>query len=141
MLGQELAAAAALAEHQAGAISLAQICGTGLTDKQVRWCLKGMRILPTAARGVFRMPGAEPTWRQSLWVAVLAGPSGTVASHLSAAALWGLLPPPEVPHVTVGRNSSGRFSGSAIHHAVVRSADRCRLDRFPVTTVARTVVD
>jgi hypothetical protein len=87
------------------------------------------------------MPGAEPTWQQALWVAILAGPKATVASHLSAAALRGLLPAPEVPHVTVPRAASGRFAGAVVHHATVASADRCRFNRVPVTGVARTIVD
>src|SRR5262245_66611497 len=87
------------------------------------------------------MPGAERTWKQALWVAILAGPKGTVASHLSAASLWGLLPPPAMAHVTVPRCASGRFRGAVVHHANVDSPDRCRFLRFPVTTLARTIVD
>jgi hypothetical protein len=84
---------------------------------------------------------AEVTWRQDLWVAVLAGPPGTVASHASAAALRGLLPPPPIPHVTVPRSSSGRFGGAVIHHATVAAADRCRFEGLPTTGVARTIID
>ena len=87
------------------------------------------------------MPGAEPSWRQALWVAILAGPKATVASHLSAAALRGLLPPPEVPHVIVPRTASGRFGGAVVHHATVTPPDRCWFNRVPVTSVARTIVD
>lgn len=87
------------------------------------------------------MPGAEPTWKQALWVALLAGPKATMASHLSAAALRGLLPPPDVPHVTVPRAASGRFGGAVVHHATVAPADRCRFNRVPATSVARTIVD
>ncbi|HYT38363.1 MAG TPA: hypothetical protein VEN99_02565, partial [Acidimicrobiia bacterium] len=73
------------------------------------------------------MPGAEVTWKQDLWVAILAGPPRTLASHSSAAALRGLLLPPASPHVTVPRGSSGRFPGAVIHHATVSNADRCRV--------------
>jgi len=87
------------------------------------------------------MPGAERTWKQSLWVAILGGPKGTVVSHLSAASVWGLLPPPDVAHVTVARRSSGRFQGAVVHHATVGATDRCRFQRLPVTGLARTIVD
>ena len=87
------------------------------------------------------MPGAEVTWKQDLWVAILAGPPRTVASHSSAAALRGLLLPPASPHVTVPRGSSGRFPGAVIHHATVSNADRCRVEQMPTTGVARTVVE
>jgi len=132
---------AAFAERQAGAVSLGQLTKAGLTERHARAWIRAERILPTAARAVFRMPGAEVTWRQDLWVAVLAGPSGTVVSHTSAAALRGLLSPPPAPHVTVPRGSSGRFAGAAIHHATVMSADRCRIERLPSTGLARAIVD
>ena len=132
---------AAVAEKQQAAISLLQLQGAGMTRDDIRRWVLAERILRTETRAVFRMPGAERTWKQSLWVALLAGPKGTVASHLSAAALWGLLPPPEVPHVTVPRASSGRFRGAVIHHGTIDSADRCRYDRVPTTRLARAIVD
>jgi hypothetical protein len=132
---------AKVAERQEGAVSTKQLAQVGLSEREARVWLRQERLRRTAARGVFRMPGAEPTWRQSLWVAILAGPKTTVASHLSAAALRGLLPPPAVPHVIVPRGTSGRFSGAVVHHATVASADRCRFDRVPTTGVARTIVD
>ena len=132
----------ALSDRQHGAMSLRQLQGAGVTDRYRRAWLRGERIIPTVSRTVFRMPGAPVTWRQHLWVAILAGPPLTVASHTGAAALWGLMPPPETPpHVTVPRQSSGRFPGAGVHHATVPSADRCRFDRVPTTGVARTIVD
>ena len=91
---------AAVAERQEGAVARSQLEGSGLTRPEINFWISSERILGTQARNVFRMPGAEQTWRQTLWVAVLAGPKGTVVSHLSAAGLWGLLPSPEKPHVT-----------------------------------------
>ena len=132
---------AAVAERQEGAVSLKQLAQAGLSERQARAWVRHERLGRTAARGVLRMPGAEPTWKQALWVAILAGPKATVASHLSAAALLGLLPPPQVPHVTVPRAASGRFAGAVVHHATVTSADRCRFNRVSTTGVARTIVD
>jgi hypothetical protein len=141
MLGSMLERVAFFSERQSGALSLAQLAKAGLSERHVKSWVRGERILRTSARTVFRMPGAEVTWRQDLWVAVLAGPPGTVASHASAAALRGLRPPPAVPHVTVPRGSSGRFAGAVVHHATVAAADRCRVDRLPSTGVARAIVD
>jgi hypothetical protein len=132
---------AAYAERQCGAVSLGQLTGAGLTGRHVRAWVRGERIVPTVARSVFRMPGVEVSWRQHLWVAVLAGPPGAVASHASAAALRGLVPAPPVPHVTVPRGSSGRFGGAVVHHATVTSADCCRVEGLPSTGVARAIVD
>ena len=132
---------AAIAEKQHAAIAGSQLVGAGLTRADIGRWLSSERILRTGTRNVFRMPGAEQSWKQSLWVAILAGPKGTVVSHLSALSLWGLGPPPDVPHVTVPRGSSGRFQGAVIHHATVDSADRCRFQRFPTAAIARTIVD
>ncbi|HZQ77534.1 MAG TPA: hypothetical protein VFE55_09405 [Acidimicrobiia bacterium] len=141
MLGTMLERVAAHAERQCGAVSLGQLTNAGLTERHVRAWIRAERILPTGARAVFRMPGAEVSWRQRLWVAVLAGPPGTVVSHASALALRGLFPSPTVPHVTVPRGSSGRFAGAVVHHATVCSADRCRLERLACTGAARAIVD
>lgn len=141
MLGTMLERVAAYGERQCGAVSLGQLGKAGLTERHIRAWTRGERICPTAARTVFRLPGAEVTWRQQLWVAILAGPPGTVASHASASALRGLLPPSAVPHVTVARGLSGRFAGAIVHHATVSSADRCRIEGLPSTGVARAVVD
>jgi hypothetical protein len=141
MLGNLLDEVAAIADRQCGAFSLRQTRKIGATERHVRAWIRWERILPTAARTVFRLPGAETSWRQDLWIAVLAGPSGTVVSHASAAALRGLVLPPPHPHVTVPRGSSGRFCGAVVHHATVPSADRCRFGGLWITGVARTVVD
>jgi hypothetical protein len=132
---------AAIAEKQRGAIGRSQLLGAGLTLAELRHWTLSERILPTGNRNVYRMPGAERTWKQALSVALLAGPPGMVISHLSAAGLWGLLPPAELPPVTVPRRVSGRIRNSVVHHAGVGSTDRCRFQRVPVTAVARTIVD
>jgi hypothetical protein len=139
--GSKVQRVAAIAEKQEAAIAGSQLMGAGLTRADIGRWLSSERILGTGTRNVFRMPGAERTWKQALWVGILALPKGTVVSHLSAASVWGLLPPPELPHVTVPRGSSGRFRGAVIHHATVDSSDRCRFQRFPTTAVARTIVD
>jgi hypothetical protein len=141
MLGSKVQRVAAIAEKQQAAISKSQLEGAGFSTEDIRRWLFSERILRTEARTVFRMPGAERTWKQALWVAILAAPKGTLASHLSAASLWGLLPAPDIPHVTVSRRSSGRFRGAVVHHANVDSADRCLFQRLPTTTLGRTIVD
>jgi hypothetical protein len=132
---------AGLAEAQQGAVNLAQIREAGLSDEQLGRRVRSRRILPTGTRTVYRLPGAPRTWRQALWVAVLANPEGALVSHTSAAALFDLFEPPDVPHLTVPRNASGRKRGSVIHHAAVAWADRGQIDGLPVTRVPRTIVD
>ena len=133
--------AAAHAERQAGAVSLGQLARAGVSERTRRAWLRQERIAGTAARTVFRFPGAERGWRQDLWIALLAGPKGTVASHLSAAAVRGLLPPPDLPHVSVLRSASGKFRGARVHRATVTAPDRCHFNGMATTGVARTIVD
>jgi hypothetical protein len=129
------------AESQAGAVAIRQLRARGLTADEVK-VLRRQRVLrATAARGVYRVAGAERTPKQDLWVALLAAPNGTVASHLSAAALWDLLAPPAIPHVTVPRSANGGFGGAVVHHGRVGAADRGVCDGVPVTALGRTIVD
>jgi len=132
---------AAVAEKQDGAINLGQLTEAGLSLRSVRRRVRSKRLGMTAARSVYRLPGSPRTWRQDLWVAVLASPPGALVSHTSAAALYGLIDPPDPPHVTVGRTASGRKGGLIPHHATVGWPDRCRFGGLPVTRTGRTIVD
>lgn len=134
-------ALAEFGERQAGIVTRSQLTSSGLSVKDIRVRLGRGSLRPTPARGVYRVAGAERTWRQDLWMALLAGPAGTLASHNSAAALRGISPPPAVPQVTVPRNASGRFQGAAIHHAAITSPDRTRCEGIETTGMGRTLVD
>jgi hypothetical protein len=133
--------AAGVSEGQCGAIAYRQLVAAGLSATQIRRRKRNGRLGPTAARSVYRVAGAPTGWMRDTWVAFLAGPSRTVISHTSAAALHGLLDAPTVPHVTVPRAASGRFGGAVVHHGSLVAEDRCIVAGLPVTTVARTIVD
>ena len=130
-----------IAQSHAGAVGGRQLRTNGLTAGEVKVLLRRQVLRRTAARGVYRVAGAERTPKQDLWVALLAGPDGTLASHLSAAALRGLLAPPAIPHVTVPRSANGRFGGAIVHHATVGAADRGTYDGIEATELGRTIVD
>jgi very-short-patch-repair endonuclease len=69
--------------------------------------------------------------------------SDAVASHTTALALWGLVPPPAGPvHVTVGAGASGRGSAGIVRHRGL-DADwhRRRVSGLAVTSVERALVD
>jgi hypothetical protein len=129
-----------LACEQYGAISLAQARGAGLTPNQVRHRRRTKRWR-AATRAVFVVCGAPSTWQQTAMVACLAGPAGTVASHLTGAALYGLWDPPPVPHVTVPRTASGRFRAAIVHHAELDPADVSVIGAVPCTRPARILVE
>lgn len=73
--------------------------------------------------------------------AVLAGPPGTVASHLSAAWLWGVRPLPSRHHVTMPRSASGARAHAVVHRRPLGRADRARASGIPVTSPPRIAVD
>jgi hypothetical protein len=93
-------------------------------------------------RGVYRVAGAPETWRQRALAACLAGPAGATASHLTAAALLGLVDaPPSVPHVTVPPTSSSRLPLAFVHRSPLDQRERHIVDGIPCTAVSRTLVD
>ncbi|WP_409329777.1 DUF559 domain-containing protein [Trujillonella humicola] len=91
--------------------------------------------------GVLATPAAAGRWRVRV-AAALSGRGGA-ASHGTALALWGLLPPPAGPvHVTVEDCRSARGSaGVVLHRNSLAYADRHRVEGLPVTSVERAVVD
>ena len=74
-------------------------------------------------------------------IACLAGPSGTVVSHLTAAACFGLGKPPAVPQVTVPPGASGRFKGAEIRRGRLGPGETCIRWKLPCTSPTRTVID
>ena len=130
----------ALASRQHAAITVAQALDVGLTRGQVKHRIHNGRYT-IAARRVLVVTGAPRTWRQSAAVACLAGPKGTVASHLTAAALLGLLGPPAVLHVTVPLRATARTPGATVHRSDLSPDDVTEIDGIPCTTAARTVID
>jgi predicted transcriptional regulator of viral defense system len=94
-------------------------------------------------RGVYAVGCDLRTLRGRFMAAVLACPEPAFLSHLSAAALWGLLRWEERhPEVTVAGWATGRRAGLRVHRArTLDLRDVTRRDAIPVTTPARTLVD
>lgn len=129
-----------IAAHQHGVFSCAQALEAGLTPTRIRHRVDSGRWR-RIARSTFALPGAPETWQQSLLVACLARPNGTVASHLSAAALYNLWTPPPLPQVTVPEGASARLPGAVVRRSALGAADTDRVGGIPVTRPARTLVD
>ncbi len=134
-------AAAAQAEKQYGAIAHQQALEAGLTAEQIQWRRRTGRWRSTAVREVHAIAGSPDTWQQAAMAAVLGGPPGTVASHLTAAALLDVAKPPDIPHVTVPTRANGRFAGAVVHRSAVDPVDICVTAKIPCTGPARTLVD
>jgi hypothetical protein len=129
------------AARQWSAFTGTQAREAGLSYRQIDYRVRTKRW-KRAARNVFVLAGTQATWQQQAMVACLSGPSGTVVSHLTAAAVYGLRKAPDAPQVTVPTDANGeRIKGVRIRRAEVTSSDRAVKDRLPCTAPVRTVVD
>lgn len=79
-----------LARTQHGLVTRRQLLDAGLSPSTIkRWVSAGRLIV--VYRPVYRLAGSPPSWEQRILAAVLAAGDGSVASHRSAARLWGVL--------------------------------------------------
>jgi Protein of unknown function (DUF559) len=133
----------ALATRQHGVISLAQLAGLGFDAQWIERRLWERRLVPVH-RNVYAVGHRRLSLRSPWWAAVLAYGPGTLLSHHTAAALWGIQRYRADPiHVTAGGGRQGieRRKRIWVHRCKVAEEDRTIRDEFPVTTVARTLFD
>jgi hypothetical protein len=130
----------ALAASQYGAIGHAQARGEGMTERQIRWRRVNGRWLP-ASYDVSVVAAVPPCPEQRAAVAVLRGPAGTVASHLTALALYGVCGFPARPHVTVRPERNSRLAGIHVHRSPLAPDDVAVAAGLPATSPARCLVD
>lgn len=115
----------------------------GATDDTVRHLVERERWT-RVGRSVYRVNGAPEAWEGRVMAACLAAGAGALASHRSAAAVWGLegFEPPRVVDVTVDRRRGPQVTGARVHrsrdHALAGATVRRRI---PVTGVDRTILD
>lgn len=130
---------AELATQQHGVVATRQLDALGYTKSSVAKAAK-MGRLHRIHRGVYVVGQRRLTWHGWCMAAVLASyPS--VASHLSAAWLWGLLRSrPESVHVTC-RSPRPRKRSFVVHTANLARADLARREDIPVTSLSRTILD
>ena len=133
-------ALARLAARQYGLFTKEQALDRGLTPKMLHGRLNRGHIEVIEPR-VYRFMATPQTWHQRVLAACLA--EDGVASHRTAAALWGLDGcRPGIVEVTT-RRWKRRPNGSVrIHETrVLEEADRAEVMGIPVTSRERTVVD
>jgi hypothetical protein len=95
---------------------------------------------------VYRFAGAKPTWHQAVRAALLVAGDAAVASHDTAAALWGLpgfrAGSTTAIHLTVPRGRRPPLDGLRIHQTLIGpGCHRTALGDVPVTGAARTLCD
>lgn len=131
-----------LAARQHGAVSRAQVLGSGFPARRIRTWVDNGRWR-RAAPGVYVFPGAPDTWVQRLWIAHLHAGPRSVVSHRAATRLGDLGPiegaPVDLlvlPGARAGLDGVRRFRVTDLAPHQVTT-----VQGLPVTTPARTVVD
>lgn len=133
---------AALAGRQYGLITRAQARQLGLSPRQID-ARQRKGALHRMHRGVYAVGHRRLSSEGRFLAAVLACGPGAVLSHVSAAALWGLVgQAPGRVHVTVPtRNGLRPGSGIALHRCALPARDVSRIRGIPITSPGRTLLD
>ena len=122
-----------------GVISRQEALRLGLTAGQI-----GVRLRIGAweqvARGVYRLAGSPPGALADLRAAVLANGPGAVASHQSAAWLWGIADEPGSPSVTRAHSGRNGPVGSRASRSRIPARVSVRMG-IPCTEPLRTILD
>jgi hypothetical protein len=141
-LAERERALASLATSQYGVVGRWQLFSLGFGDEAIKLRLRAGRLHPLH-RDAYAV-GHRVVPKRGKWLAaVLALGPGTMLSHESAAALWGLARDPRKVHVTAPRGRQvrpGRI-GIQLHRCKFHLDERVVRDAIPVTTVARTLFD
>lgn len=135
--------AAHRAAQQLGLLTHAQLISAGLSQDQINRRVRTGRLRRTHV-GVFAIAGAPVTFEHEALAAVLAGGSSAVASHSTAAALWGF-PSQERERpieITSPRARLPRIPSVRVHRSVhLDDTDVRSVGDVPCTSVPRSLVD
>ncbi|HEY5334143.1 MAG TPA: type IV toxin-antitoxin system AbiEi family antitoxin domain-containing protein [Solirubrobacterales bacterium] len=132
-------ALAELARRQHGVVSARQLADFGFPPRTItRWVQDGK--LHRLHRGVYAVGHEALSWEGRLVAAVLAN-EPAVASHRTAAWIWGLLRTrPGTFHLTAPTRRH-RKKLVVVHFAALDPDDTTTVDGIPLTSPARTVLD
>jgi hypothetical protein len=135
----DVRAPAELAMLQDGVVARWQLIRAGLSERSAECWVRGMRPL---GDGVHLAGLAPPTQRQLCWAAVLSSP-GTVLSHASAAACFGLRPvaSPIVTVTRIGNRGKEHSRGLHVSYSLTLRGQITEREGIPITTVERTIID
>ncbi len=129
-----------VAQHGVFAAGHARACG--FTEKQIEWRISSGEWI-SVHLNAYRLAGAPITWKGQLLAACWAGGFRAVASHRSAAALYGFAGGRRfVAEITCPRWRRARHDGVEVHETkALGPADITVVDNIPVTTAERTLFD
>ena len=124
---------------QDGVVARWQLIRAGLSERSAECWVRGMQPLHD---GVYLAGLAPPTQRQLWWAAVLSSP-GTVLSHASAAACFGLRPVvgPVVTVTRIGNRGREHSRGLHVSYSLTLRGQITEHEGIPITTVERTIID
>ena len=131
-----------IAAQQHGIIFDAQIRSAGMSRGQYDFHVRQgawIRLF----EGVYRHASIPATWESDLFAACLTGGDGTVASHRSAARLYGLAGgTDELIEITCRRWKRSRYASLVVHETKsLAERDVAVVKGIPATTVERTLLD
>jgi hypothetical protein len=99
-------------------------------------------VIDEAAPGALVIGAAPKTWEQEVAVAVLSSGAGAAASHMTAAALWGMLKTSGGRVDVVVPRWDRNHRDYTVHESLDLIADEITVHRgIPITVPSRTVVD
>lgn len=135
---------ATVAEGQAGCVSRAQALDAGVSDSMIRHRLdqgRWRRCHP----GVYRIEGSPASWRQDIWLAVLAAGPPVAISHETALLLHGV-PETQLPRypivLTVPRGHHHRIRGTRVHQVDdLADSHVAKLDGLVVSRPERAILE
>ncbi len=126
---------------QHGLVRRQQVLRLGFTPRQIQYRLstgEWQLVHPS----VYRLAASPATFEQRLLAACWATGPQSVASHASAAWLWGLLPqPPDHPTITVPASQHPRPAGVEIHRLDIDPTRISFRSGIPCTNPLRALVD
>lgn len=131
---------AGLATRQHGVVGRAQLTALGIGHGSIDHRVARQRLHPVH-RGVYAV-GHKLLSRQGRWMAaLLSAGADAVLSHVTAAAVWGVLGLRSGPiHLTLPRCLHSR-TGLVMHRAQLPTDEVTSENWLPVTTVPRTLLD
>jgi Transcriptional regulator, AbiEi antitoxin len=136
--------AARLAATQHGIVTAAQCCELAVTRSAIYRRVSSGAWIPDGP-GVYRMAGAPRTWQARAMAAVLSAGPEALASHRTAAHLWGLqgFPASGRIEITVPRHRRPRDRSGVVLHETLAYDLAAPSTRWgiPATGAARTFID
>ncbi len=94
------------------------------------------------AKGVLQLPGSANSWEQDVMAAVLSASDDAVASHRTAARLWGFRSVDNEVEVSIRYPRRSSINGAIVHSIRdLEPQDRTEVGGIAVTTPERTICD